>query len=297
MMRWRVRAVVVLAALALGGCFHRHATRPATSTPRTQAPAPRESGGRYAQANDSTPAQVPDIDRIPEPVPRDEPRSVYGNKSPYTVLGETYRVLPSCKDYDERGLASWYGNKFHGYTTSNFEKYDMYAYSAASKVLPIPCYVRVTNLENGRSAIVRVNDRGPFVANRIIDLSFVAAVKLGVYPKGTAMVEVRGIDPGHPQRSAEPARGSTVPTAPGKTPKPLLYLQVGAFADPANAERAAAKVRAARLGNVTVVAAQIGGKTLRRVRLGPLRDAAEADALAPRLRALGLGEPQVSVDN
>ncbi len=287
MMHWRDRAAIVLAMLVLGGCFHRHATRP--STPATQPPAARESGGRYAQANDSTPAQVPNIGKIPEPVPRDEPRSVYGNKSPYTVLGETYHVLPSCKGYDERGLASWYGNKFHGYTTSNFEKYDMYAYSAASKVLPIPCYVRVTNLENGRSAIVRVNDRGPFVANRIIDLSFVAAVKLGVYPKGTAMVEVRGIDPAHPQRSAEPARSGAVPTAPGKTPKPLLYLQVGAFADPANAERAAAKVRAAAFGSVAVVAVQIGGKTLRRVRLGPLHDAAEADALAPRLKALGFG--------
>lgn len=301
MRHWRIRAAVVLASLALGGCFHRHATRP--STPSVQTSAPRESGGRYAQANDSTPAQVPDINKIPEPVPRDEPRSVYGNKSPYKVLGETYRVLPSCKGYDERGLASWYGNKFHGYTTSNFEKYDMYAYSAASKVLPIPCYVRVTNLENGRSAIVRVNDRGPFVANRIIDLSFVAAIKLGVYPKGTAMVEVRGIDPEHPQRAAEPKLEPGVTTrssgspAPAKTPKPLLYLQVGAFADPANAERAAAKVRSAHLGSVAVVAVQIGGKTLRRVRLGPLRDAAEADALAPKLKALGLGEPQVSVDN
>ncbi|MBS0557771.1 MAG: septal ring lytic transglycosylase RlpA family protein [Proteobacteria bacterium] len=256
------------------------------------------SGGRYAQANDSTPAQVPDISKIPEPVPHDEPRSVYGNKSPYTVLGESYRVLPSCKGYDERGLASWYGNKFHGYTTSNFEKYDMYAYSAASKVLPIPCYVRVTNLENGRSAIVRVNDRGPFVANRIIDLSFVAAIKLGVYPRGTAMVEVRGIDPAHPERrDAEPGRGAAVSSAPQKTPKPLLYLQVGAFADPANAERAANTVRHAQLGNVEVVNARSGGKILLRVRLGPLKDAAQADALTPKLRALGLGEVRVSIDN
>ncbi|MBS0570282.1 MAG: septal ring lytic transglycosylase RlpA family protein [Proteobacteria bacterium] len=294
-MQWRIRAAVVLALLALGGCFQRKATRPSSSA--AQPSAPRGSGGRYAQANDSTPARIPDISTIPEPVPRNEPRSAYGNKSPYSVLGETYRVLPSCKDYDERGLASWYGNKFHGYTTSNFEKYDMYAYSAASKVLPIPCYVRVTNLENGRSAIVRVNDRGPFVANRIIDLSFVAAIKLGVYPQGTAMVEVRGIDPDHPQRSAEPARGDAVTSAPGKTPKPLLYLQVGAFADPANAERAAARVRAAHLGSVAVIAARIDGKTLRRVRVGPLRDAADADALAPKLRALGLGEVRVSIDN
>lgn len=295
MIPWRVRAAVVFAMLALGGCFHRQATRPSTAPAQTTAP--RESGGRYAQANDSTPAQVPDISKIPQPVPRDEPRSVYGNKSPYKVLGETYRVLPSCKGYDERGLASWYGNKFHGYTTSNFEKYDMYAYSAASKVLPIPCYVRVTNLENGRSAIVRVNDRGPFVSNRIIDLSFVAAIKLGVYPKGTAMVEVRGIDPDHPDRDAEPARSAAVSNAPAKTPKPLLYLQVGAFADPANAERAADKVRGARLGNVQLVRVQAVGKTLLRVRLGPLKDAAEADALAPKLRALGLGEVKVSIDN
>lgn len=295
MTRWRTRAALVLATLALGGCFHRHATRP--TKPPTQISALRESAGRYAQANDSTPTRIPDIGRIPEPVPRDEPRSVFGNKSPYTVLGATYRVLPSCKGYDERGLASWYGNKFNGYTTSNFEKYDMYAYSAASKVLPIPCYVRVTNLENGRSAIVRVNDRGPFVANRIIDLSFVAAIKLGVYPRGTAMVEVHGIDPVHPEHHAEPARGGAVSSAPGKAPKPLLYLQVGAFADPANAQRAAVKVRAARLGKVQVVSAFVSGKTLHCVRLGPLRDAAEVDALTPKLRALGLGEVKVSIDN
>src|SRR6185369_15390772 len=123
-------------------------------------------------------------------------------------------------------------------------------YSAASKVLPLPCYVRVTNLQTGHSAIVRVNDRGPFVANRIIDLSYVAAVKLGVWPKGTAMVEVRAIDPDHPQRAAEPERSSAVSTAPQKTPKPQLYLQVGAYAESRNAETAAAKVRAARLGEV-----------------------------------------------
>jgi rare lipoprotein A len=124
-----------------------------------------------------------------------------------------------------------------------------------------------------------------------------------VYPKGTAMVEVRGIDPEHPQRAPEPKPEPAVTTrssgsqAPAKTPKPLLYLQVGAFADPANAERAAAKVRSARLGNVQIVSFQVDGRNLRRVRLGPLKDAAEADTLAPKLKALGLGEPQVSVDN
>jgi rare lipoprotein A len=294
MTRARVAAAAALAAL-LAGCGHRHATKPPRASPAANPPAAH--GGRYAQDRDSTPADVPDVSKIPEPVPKREPRSQYGNKSPYNVLGETYRVLPDCASYVERGLASWYGNKFNGYTTSNFEKYDMYAYSAASKVLPLPCYVRVTNLQTGHSAIVRVNDRGPFVANRIIDLSYVAAVKLGVWPKGTAMVEVRGIDPDHPQRAAEPERSSAVSTAPQKTPKPQLYLQVGAYAESRNAETAAAKVRAARLGEVRVVQADVNGKTLHRVRIGPLRDADEADRLAPKLRALDLGEPHVAVDN
>ena len=286
-------AVALLLLVVLVGCGHRQTTRPhqaSTANPPTAA-----HNGRYVQDRDSTPSAVPDVSKIPEPVPKSEPRSQYGNKSPYNVLGETYRVLPNCADYVERGLASWYGNKFNGYTTSNFEKYDMYAYSAASKVLPLPCYVRVTNLQTGRSAIVRVNDRGPFVANRIIDLSYVAAIKLGVWPQGTAMVEVRGIDAEHPQRGAEPQRSATVPVSPPKSQKPELYLQVGAYADAGNAEHAAAKVRAARIGEVRVVSASVEGKTVHRVRLGPLRDADEADRLTPKLRELGLGEPRVAV--
>lgn len=291
MKRARV-ALALLVAASLAGCGGHHAVKSAHAPPPTNPPT---SGGRYAQDRDSTPTEVPDVSKIPEPVPKNEPRSQYGNKSPYSVLGESYRVLPNCKDYVERGLASWYGNKFNGYTTSNFEKYDMYAYSAASKVLPLPCYVRVTNLETGRSAIVRVNDRGPFVANRIIDLSYVAAIKLGVWPKGTAMVEVRGIDPEHPLPAAEPERKTVVSTTPAKTPNPRLYLQVGAYGEAANAEHAAAKVRAARIGDVQVVAASVDGKTLHRVRVGPLRDADEADRLTPKLRELGLGEPRVAV--
>jgi rare lipoprotein A len=292
MKRAHVALVVFIAAL-LAGCGARHSAK----TARRERPShpPSAPNGRYAQDHDSTPREVPDVSKIPEPVPKNEPRSQYGNKSPYSVLGESYRVLPSCKDYVERGLASWYGNKFNGYTTSNFEKYDMYAYSAASKVLPLPCYVRVTNLQNGRSAIVRVNDRGPFVSNRIIDLSYVAAVKLGVWPQGTAMVEVRGIDPEHPPRAAEPERNTTVSTSPAKTPQPELYLQVGAYSESSNAEHAAAKVRAARLGEVHVVAASVDGRTVHRVRVGPLHDAQEADRLAPILRELGLGEPRVAV--
>jgi rare lipoprotein A len=298
-MKWRI-AVAAIGMASLSGCFHHTpATRP--SNPSSHAPPltvkkSQPQPGRYADDNDSTPAgPPPDLSKIPEPVPRNEPKSQYGNKSPYDVLGETYKVLPSCAGYVERGLASWYGNKFHGYMTSNFEKYDMYAYTAANKTVPLPCYVRVTNLENGKSAIVRVNDRGPFAPNRIVDLSYVAAVKLGVWPKGTAMVEVRSIDADHPERPL-PARESVVAAPPQKTLKPGLYLQVGAFADASNAERAASQVRAAKLGDVRIVESTVNGKSMRRVRLGPLRDADEADRVTPKLRNLGLGEPRVAVD-
>ena len=294
-----VRALPAFTLLALAGCVHHPAPRSGGATTQESSPPPKPAG-RYSQDRDSTPTgPPPDVSKIPEPVPKAEPRSQYGNKSPYTVLGETYRVLPNAVGYAERGLASWYGNKFHGYTTSTFEKYDMYAYSAAHKTLPLPSYARVTNLENGRSVTVRVNDRGPFVQNRIIDLSYVAAVRLGVWPKGTAMVEVRAIDPDHPGAEPLPATATARVSAsvtPEKTPKPALYLQVGAFGDRANAEHAAATVRAAHLGEVQVVAAQVNGRTVQRVRLGPLKDADEADRLTPKVRTLGLGEPHVAID-
>jgi rare lipoprotein A len=155
-------------------------------------------GGLYAPGvADSAPdGGIPDVDRIPEPEVTDEPHSRYGNRSPYTVLGKTYRVLDSAEGYDEVGTASFYGNKFHGRRTSNLEVYDMYAFTAAHKTLPLPSFARVTNLANGRSVVVRVNDRGPFHDGRIIDLSYAAAVKLGVDRAGTARVEVQGLVPG-----------------------------------------------------------------------------------------------------
>lgn len=151
-------------------------------------------GGLYApQIADSAPAGLPDVDLIPEPEVRNEPRARYGNRSPYVVLDKSYTVLPSAEGYDETGIASFYGNKFHGRRTSSLEVYDMYAFSAAHKTLPLPSFARVTNLANGKSVIVRVNDRGPFHDGRIIDLSYAAAVKLGVDRAGTARVEVRGL--------------------------------------------------------------------------------------------------------
>ena len=250
----------------------------------------KPQSSRYRDGSDSVPdGPPPDLSKLPEPVPKVEPRSLYGNKSPYTVLGQTYRVLPTARGYDERGIASFYGNKFHGYKTSSLETYDMYAYSAASKVLPLPSYARVTNLQNGKSVIVRVNDRGPFHANRVIDLSYVAAVKIGIWPKGTGLVEVRGIDPGQPAEELPPPPVVT-------SPQPGIYLQVGAFSDAGNAERVAAQVRSARLAPVQVIGVQVGGRRVLRVRVGPLPDAASADQATTRIEAMGLPRPQVAVD-
>ncbi len=152
------------------------------------------AGGLYAPGvRDSAPEGLEDVDLIPEPEVVDEPRSRYGNRSPYSVLGKSYRVLDSADGYDEQGVASFYGNKFHRRRTSSLEVYDMYAFSAAHKTLPLPSYARVTNLDNGKSVIVRVNDRGPFHDGRIIDLSYAAAVKLGIDRKGTGNVRVEGL--------------------------------------------------------------------------------------------------------
>jgi rare lipoprotein A len=254
----------------------------------------RSQSSRYRDRNDSVPPPI-DVSRIPEPVPKIEPRSLYGNKSPYTVLGRTYRVLPDVRGYDERGIASFYGAKFHGYKTSSLEDYDMYAFSAAHKTLPLPSYARVTNLANGKSVIVRINDRGPFHDNRLIDLSYAAAVKIGVWPSGTAMVEVRAIDPAHrdDDRATELDARAAVPT---RGAAPTIYLQVGAFADLANADRVVRQLRTARLAPVQVSDMQVGGRSIRRVRLGPLQGVDEADRITAQIEQLGLPRPQVAVD-
>ena len=150
--------------------------------------------------------------RLPaDPVPKNEPRSRYGNGPYYKVYGRTYRVLDTSYGYRERGVASWYGRKFHGRMTSSQEPYDMYAMTAAHKALPLPTYVRVRNLRNNRSIVVRVNDRGPFVDNRLIDLSYAAAVKLDMVREGTTLVEVTAISfdeppPGSIRASAPPPK-------------------------------------------------------------------------------------------
>lgn len=172
------------------------------------------AGGLYAPGvSDTTPDHVPDLDCIAEPVVTNEPRSPIGNRSPYSVLGKQYRVMDDVGGYVEKGTASYYGNKFHGRRTSNQEVYDMYAFTAAHKTLPLPSFARVTNLDNGESVIVRVNDRGPFHDGRVIDLSYAAAVKLGITQRGTGRVEVRALTPGD--------AGQAVAAAPKPAPPPV----------------------------------------------------------------------------
>ena len=173
-----------------------------------------QAGGLYAtHIVDSTPDYLPDVDAIPEPEVTNEPRSRVGNRSSYAVLGQQYRVLDDASGYVEEGMASYYGNKFHGRRTSNLEVYDMYAFTAAHKTLPLPSFARVTNRDTGKSVVVCINDRGPFHAGRVIDLSYAAAVKLGITQRGTGRVEVRALTPGE-NTSPTFARAATPASPP-----------------------------------------------------------------------------------
>lgn len=171
------------------------------------------AGGLYRPGvPDSTPDYVPDVDLIPEPEVVAEPRSRVGNRASYSVLGKHYRLLEKPEGYVEQGLASYYGSKFHGRRTSNLEVYDMNAFTAAHKTLPLPSFARVTNLENGKSVVVRVNDRGPFHDGRIVDLSYAAAVKIGITQRGTGRVEIQALTPGMDTMATAVAPASTLDT-------------------------------------------------------------------------------------
>ena len=356
----RTRALCGLLCVAgLAGCF-------------TQAPRNARSIPPPPSAPPSAPPAIPQA--VPDAVPRVEPRSRYGNPTYYEVFGKRYYVLASSADYVERGVASWYGPGFHKERTSTLEPYDMYGMTAAHRTLPLPAYVRVTNLENGRSVVVRVNDRGPFVGNRIIDLSYTAAARLDMLRNGTAMVEVRSIDPTSPQGAgavlataaspatapaARPSALAAVPvplaSAPAMTPamspaasaaappaSPLqltpmtptlpavaaggapppatasavsaqvppsaavasaapvartaLFVQAGAFADPANAERLAAKLRLGPYGNIVVRHDVLAGRGMYRVRIGPVPGVPEFDRIVAALEQAGVHDAHLALD-
>lgn len=220
-----------------------------------------------------------DVSRIPNAVPKDEPKSKYANPSTYVVNGRRYYVLTSAKGYNQRGIASWYGWKFNKRLTSNREPYNMLAMTGASRVLPIPSYVRVTNLENGHSIIVRINDRGPFAPNRIIDLSYVAAKKLGYVNKGTALVQVTAIDVHHP---------NVIPTVK-ITHQPKLFLQIGAFTSRINAEHLKEKVHYYTMQPIRIIKITHYNESIYRVQIGPLVGVKESDLLQTRLEKVGVG--------
>lgn len=250
-------------------------------------------------AVDHGPRGAVDVSRVPDAVPRLQPRSRYGNPPAYTVDGRTYRVLPRCRGYHQRGIASWYGSQFHGGRTSSGEPYDMYAMTAASKVLPLPCYVRVTNLQNGKSVVVKVNDRGPFVENRLIDLSYAAASRLDMLGTGTAVVDVRAVGPGETAAAAGSKRPVTAGPAPGAATEiirtPQIFIQVGAYASRGNAEAVLRRLQASRIAPAFLLPERDSGRTLYKVRVGPLDAVEQVDALTNRLDALGLRDSQVVI--
>ena len=244
----------------------------------------------------------PGSSRIPESrdaIPRPEPRSRYGNGPVYEVFGKRYTVMPSAAGYSERGVASWYGRKFHGNLTSNREVYDMYAMTAAHKTLPLPAYVRVRNLRNNKTIVVRVNDRGPFVHNRIIDLSYAAASKLDMIRDGTAMVEVTAISFDAPAGD-RPVRNTTPPAPPAHVPATAaehpddagrIYVQVGAFGERANAERRIALLMRGGVRNGFIHEDRSAGQALYKVRIGPIAGVIQYDILVEELENVGITDP------
>ena len=326
-------ALAASLAAALSGCF---------SAPRVGTP----SAGSQVPLKAPLPPPPAHVQDVPDAIPRLEPRALYGNPPSYDVFGKRYYVMASSVGYVERGVASWYGPGFHKERTSVGEPYDMYGMTAAHKSLPLPAYVRVTNLQNGRSCVVRVNDRGPFVGNRIIDLSYTAAAKLDMLRDGTAMVEVRALQPLDPASdthltvasvgsvplarspvaapaaapaapavaalTSEPvAMPAVAPTAvappavapPVITPAPVtsapvrtLFVQAGAFAAAANAQRLAEQLRGAGYTQVFVRDDLVAGRRLFRVRIGPIPNVPEFDRIVAALEQAGVRDAHLALD-
>ncbi len=303
-------ALLVLVALAVAAC----GTAPTKPPP----------GKPSYYADDGPPEKVPeDIAALPDAIPRDEPYHRYANR-PYVVFGRAYAPVVNDDPMKERGLASWYGRMFHGRKTASGEVYDMFAMTAAHKTLPIPSFARVTSLKSGRSVVVRVNDRGPFHEGRVIDLSYAAAVKLGIAGPGSGPVEVERVfarDAGMQLAAAAPAPAlatvtvpaATPPAAPAPAPSPTppepaaavempvprqaevatplvaaepagLYLQLGAFSSVDNAESFRDKVSRELPWLYEPIQVAQAG-SLHRVRLGPYRTREEAQAIADKIRA------------
>ena len=285
--RWGVRcvakALLLPALVMLVGCASSPSATPASP-----------NAGRYQISQDRAPTRVLNASEVRDVVPIAINRTMAGNRSPYEVLGKRYRVMSSEEGYFERGVASWYGEKFHGHKTSNGEIFDMYEVSAAHKSLPIPSFLKVTNLDNNRSIVVRVNDRGPFHGDRIIDLSYAAAVKLGYADRGTARVELEAIvvkgDAPRERIEQQLAR-----VGGGKIAN--QYLQVGAYSKRGSAQEVAEQLQGLTRQPVRIEEVRSSqGQTLHRVRIGPLSDLAEVDMLKARVASANLGTPYTVSD-
>ena len=247
-----------------------------------------------------------DVLAIPDAVPRAEPRGTRGNPPFYEVFGKRYYVMASSEGYVERGTASWYGPGFHSASTSLGERYDMYAMTAAHKTLPIPAYAEVTNLRNGRKVVVRINDRGPFVGDRIIDLSYTAAAKLDMLLQGTAPVEVRVIT-ARGAGSAAPPPNVPTPVAPSPVPpvtvvnapavkapvSQAMFIQAGVFADHENARRRVEVLLAGGVELASLDELPRNDRALHRVRVGPFASVEEFDFNMKRLRELGIADARL----
>lgn len=221
---------------------------------------------------------------VADAIPRPEPLARYGNHSPYEVFGKTYHVKSSSKGYREKGVASWYGSKFHGRKTSSGEPYDMHLATAAHKSLPLPTYAEVRNLDNGKRVIVKINDRGPFKDDRIIDMSYGAALRLGMTSTGTARVEVRAIDPGSVDVAAAPAPRE-ISVSEGETSG--TWLQAGAYGRREGAQELADRLQQAELNPVSIHDID----NLFRVWLGPYDNGADVDLIISRAIELGFDRP------
>lgn len=290
----------LLCLLFLTSCGGTKTIKTAPANPQTgqqksiNTSAASKSGGYYL---DDGPGDNPpkDIDSIPNAVPKNEPYLERTTK-PYKALGATYTPMTAWQPYKERGVASWYGKRYHGRKTASGEVYDMYSMSAAHTTLPLPSYVKVTNPANGRFVIVRVNDRGPFKSSRIIDLSYAAAYQLRFASIGSTLVEIEAIDPNHaasyaqtiPTKAADLPKMQSIPTAPtnnNNTTAPQYFVQVGAFKNEVNAQAVAKRVQsldiAPNAGINTVY-----NDNLHRLRLGPYENKSEAEKIVSELRKL-----------
>lgn len=266
-----IKRIIAITVLLSSGC--------AVDSPTTQ-----------SKNKDRAPTQVPiNVMKVADAVPKYEKRTRAGNPPEYEIFGKQYKILADSKGYQRKGIASWYGAKFHGKNTSNGEIYDMYAMTAAHKTLPIPSYVRVTNLSNKKSVVVRINDRGPFHENRVIDLSYTAAVKLGIQQKGIGLVEITALEAEKPINTD----GSLIFS---QKQGMSVYLQIGAFNNPLFAQEAQEKMLAKKITNSRIQVANKEGNQMYKVQIGPFYTDLQIDNINEKLVLLGYTDTELIIE-